>query len=689
MRRLLSGTDWPGFFEKWTLAPWAVFPSARACLAHAGRAALVLSLGLGLSGCGRWAMRRMGLRTGGPCEEWTLGFALGYGLWGTLLLLLGLAGLWSKPVLAALFAAAVLLGAGFGLLGVRFIPLAPGAPPTPAPRLGPASWAALAAVAASWLYASRYALVPETFYDALHYHLALPSIYLAFHRILPLPEHSFSGVPSLPEMINGWTLALDPWGIGAGLLHASMVLWISAAFLALSARLGRPRAGPLAAAAFYAGSPVVLGESIRLSVGLEWALMQLCCLSCFFAALSEEPGSRARRAWLALGGTFLGFALCVKYPAWAAPAAFAGAALLFRKSPPEDSCRMIALRELALFLACSGFWVLPWVLKNLVHYHNPVFPFLHKFFVPLSEHLPDQVQPVFSGVQNPWSLPFAQWLKAYAEHPWLFLKSSDIAESVGPFALAFLPLPFLVPMARREKMLAWLCAGLWIPLSLASLESRFFIPHLAVLALLLACLADKAGGFLPGLGLGLSLAAGLAAMTVDAHRAKLEVFLGRKSFGEYLRRAVVSYPTPPYAGIEFVESRFPEGAAVLLYGESRSFYFKRRVFASSSDQVPLLEAWANSSRDAGELRRRLRERGIGAIVANVAEMSRRGSGPRLTERGREVLFAFWRRYALRVFDEFEPRDHWVRAYRVLEEEEASRPHPVDDLFFPASGGEKL
>jgi hypothetical protein len=179
-------------------------------------------------------------------------------------------------------------------------------------------------------------------------------------------------------------------------------------------------------------------------------------------------------------------------------------------------------------------------------------------------------------------------------------------------------------------------------------------------------------------------ATGLAWIVLDAHRAKLDVFLGKKSYGDFLRHAVVSYPTPPYAGIEFVNAQTPVQVTVLLHGDARSFYLHRRTIASSSDQISVLETWANESSDAEGLKARFRARGVGYVLANLGEISRRGGGLRLTAKGRETLFAFWKRYTLQVFDELESRDHWVRVYRILDDAEAARPHPVDDLFFPAS-----
>ena len=59
-----------------------------------------------------------------------------------------------------------------------------------------------------WLYSLRYALIPETFYDALVYHLALPAQYILHGGIYPTPSNSYSGIPALPQMVSGLALAI-------------------------------------------------------------------------------------------------------------------------------------------------------------------------------------------------------------------------------------------------------------------------------------------------------------------------------------------------------------------------------------------------------------------------------------------------------------------------------------------------
>jgi len=669
-------------FGLWIGTPVGLVPKFTALLGHLERFAALGGMTLLLAAGGRRALRLAPVAFDNSWEELVLSYGLGCGVWGTVLFLLGAAGFWRRPFLLTLLA----VGALASLWELRRFRRERRSPSGAcAGKPGVLDRVCAAALLFGWLYIVRYALVPETFYDALHYHLALPNLYLGAGRIFATPENSFSGVPGLPQMLFGWTLAFDRWGIVASLLHWSQALWAAAALIALSRRLGRPQAGFLAAAAFGL-MPVVLGESFRVSVGLEWTVMELCALTAFLAALSKEPGTAERRNWIVLCGAFLGFVMSMKYPAWLLPLAFLpGLALKKSSEPGAEAGAPLAWREFALIAAIGGLFLAPWVIKNIAFYHNPLYPFFHEVVVPKAEYMPNWRQISMAGTDLQ-SLFSVQGFVRYLAHPWRMLTPpDDVTESVGPFALALLPLVFLVRLSKRERLLGWFCAAAWIPFSLISSETRFFIPHLAPLILLISCAVvqiPERRSRIVVMALACALWAGpaFAWIVLDANRAKLETYLGRKSFSEYLEHTVVSYPAPAYAGFEFINETTPPGTRVLLYGESRSFYLRRPLLAASSDQAAVIEAWADQAADADALKKRLDAEGIRYILVNLGEIARRRRAPTTTARGLLTLDAFWKRYTLRVFGVQNPPDRWLGVYKVLGEDEAAKPHPFDDLF---------
>lgn len=679
--RIVGGEEFGRYFDRWLGHDFAISPTAHAAAGHLKRLFAAGTITLSLLGVGRLLLRASRFAAHNPWEEAALSFGLGYGSTGTLLLLLGLFGLWSGGFLTALLAALALVSiAGLRDLVISMRRTLANTSTKPA---GPdaLSSCAGALVVLIWLYSLRYALIPETFYDALVYHLALPAQYLLHGGIYPTPSNSYSGIPALPQMLSGLSLAIEPWGIAASILHNSLLLWCCIALVGLSRRLGRPKAGVLAALIF-AATPVVMGESFRVSVGLEWALMELCCLTGLLSVAEKQEGESPMPA-VVLAGSFLGFAMATKYPAWLL--ALAVVPLLAGGKLPATEERRNVTTRLLVCAAIAAALIAPWVLKNVYFYGNPLFPFFHERFAAAGAAVPDWRQISAAGTDLRRLLtPAGFW--SYLAHPWGFLKpADDLTETTGPIYLALLPGLLLFPIDRRGKLVALFAAVAWIPLSVLSPMTRFFIPHLAVLALLVAYLIEglasrwAATSFRTG-AFGLAALSVLGWAVMDSNRGKLPIYLGAKDFSDYLAHTAVSYPPPPYAGYQYLNEHAPADAKVLIYSESRGFYLNRAAIISSPDQRTDFEVWADQSADATTLARKFRQEGISFILVNGAEMTRLKHAPQVTPAGLGVLDDFWKRYTARAFGVRDPKDRWVGVYTILDDAQAAQPHPVDDLF---------
>ncbi len=678
--RIVSGQEFAHYFNRWLGFDFAIIPSAAAFAGHLKRLLTVTAITASLLGVGRLLLRASRFVAHNAWEEFALSYGLGYGSVGTLLFLLGLCGFWGGKFLTASLAVLAVLGAA-GLrelfISVRGALAQAGVKSSKPDALGSCAGALVVLV---WLYTLRYAIIPETFYDALVYHLALPAQYLLRGAIYATPANSYSGVPALPQMLSGLALAVEPWGIAASILHCSLLPWCCVALIGLSRRLGRPGAG-IVAALIFAATPVVIGESFRVSTGLEWTLMELCCLTALLASAEEQSGPSMPAVVLA--GCFLGFAMATKYPAWLLAAAVIPPLMASGLRDAEERKRFMT--RLFVLGAIASVIIAPWVLKNVFFYGNPLYPFFHERFAAEGATVPDWRQISAAGTDFHRLLTPAGFLD-YLKHPWNFLSpAEDLTQSVGPVYLALLPGLLLFPFDRRGKLVALFAAAAWIPLSVLSPMTRFFIPHLAVTALLVAHLIEglesrwAAISFRAG-AMGLAALAALGWAVMDTNRAKLSVYLGAKDFDSYLAHTVISYPTPPYAGYKYLNEQTPANSKVLIYSESRGFYLNREAVLSSPDQRTALEAWADQSADAAELARKVRAEGVSFILLNAAEMTRLKQPPRVTPAGLRVLDDFWKRYTERVFGVLDPRDRWVAVYKLLDDSQAAKPHPVDDLF---------
>lgn len=676
----MSGEDFGRYLGRWLGYEFAILPTALAAAGHFKRLLAAGAITLTLLGIGRQILKASRFAAHNPWEEAALSFGLGYGSLGTLVLLLGLSGFWSGGLLTSLLA----LSAVLSLPGLRALALSirnafaeAGTNSARPDALGSCAGALIVLI---WLYSMRYALIPETFFDALVYHLALPAQYLHHGGIFATPSNSYAGIPALPQMLSGLALAIEPWGISASIMHCSFLLWCCVSLIGLSRRLGRPKAGTLAALIF-ASTPIVIGESFRVSVGLEWTLMELCCLTGLLAAGEDHDGLSLPAVTLA--GCFLGFAMATKYPAWLLALAVIPLLANGRLSTSEERKRFII--RLGICAAIAAVIIMPWVLKNIFFYGNPLYPFFHERFAEVAGASPDWRQISAAGTDlRRLFTPAGLW--GYLTHPWDFLKPvEDLTQTIGPIYPALLPGLLLFPLERRGKLIALFAAAAWIPLSLLSPMTRFFIPHLAVLALLAAYLIEGIDSRWAGqsfragvLGFGALSALGWAAM--DTHREKLPIYLGAKSFNDFLAHTAISYPPPPYAGYQYLNENAPASAKVLVYGESRGLYLNREAFISSPDQRTALETWADQSVDGASLARKIRQEGVSFILVNGAEISRLKQAARVTPEGLRVLDDFWKRYTSRVFGVRDPKDRWVGVYTILDEAQAARPHEVDDLF---------
>jgi hypothetical protein len=664
-----------------------MLPNWDAVMGHGKRIITLLGLCTVIIASGNRLLRLMAIATPNIFEEFAFSFALGYGAWGSALFLAGLAGFWSPNLLLALFVISCVLALPEGMaLFRRVLPTAVDEAKcsTPSERI------LVCCFIVVYLANFRLTLAPETFYDALQYHLALPNLYLLNGRIFPTPENSYSGIPALPQMLYGWTLAVDRWGITASALHSSLIIWIAAALIASCRRMGQLSGGVIAASAFFF-VPVVMGESFRTSVGLEWTLMQMCCFNALLASLESASGTPQRKAWLTLTGIFLGLAMSMKYPAWLIPAALLPAYFI---NPNQSNTNVntalssnLSVKELVRIVLIGALCLAPWVVKNIWFYHNPIYPFFHEYFARQSEYIPNWRQISSAGTDIHSMLSTLGGLSRYLTFPLRFLLPSEgTTYSIGLFSVSLTPILFMLELTGKEKLLAWFCLFLWIPLSILSPLTRFFIPHLALLTLLICSTTariqpQRARTILAAITSLLCLITGFNwTISITSSSERLAVINRTTHYDEYLAHTRTSYPTPAYAGIRYINQETPPESRILLYGDSRSFYMQRRYLATSDDQIPALEVWANESASAEELKQRVDRAGIRYILMNLGEVARLHRQPQTSSRGISNLATFWIRHTQRVYGVKDYLDRWVGVYKVLDSSESTMAHTTDDLF---------
>ncbi|HBL15647.1 MAG TPA: hypothetical protein DD417_02490 [Elusimicrobia bacterium] len=609
--------------------------------ANAGFALWFAALGAGL---GFLALRAAGFAFLSRWEAAAFSLGCGWGGVGTALILLGLAKLWYLPwilgalallTLPALFGLAVLARTGFPIV------------------LRLSGWerflaAALGLIALLHLFAS---FAPETFYDALVYHLALPEFYWRRHAVVAAPGNLFSGMPSLIQMLYA------P-GLGAGLEETPHCInWILAVmtcglWIGGSLRLtGKASAGLIGALVFLS-QPLVGLQCFKGSVELGWTFFQSLAVYALAARFHKEG---ARPGWAVLAGVCAGFAMGVKYNAWMTDALLP--LLLLWGLRRVGASWKDAFKEAGLLALAAAAVLCVWPLKDLFLFGNPVYPFFDELFNgppnPLWREL------AADGHQNrSLGAIFLTWagMKAFLAHPWteLAMGTGDVA-ALG--VMTFLSLPFILLTRSRDPERAILKTALilfWLAWSLTSSLPRFFLSVTALVGIWLGLAVEDLAS---GTARKLMRAAILGAVFMNAawsaywqDRYEIPgVVLGKQTRHEYLGAGHYSYPAPSYPGMDFINASLPAEIKVLLLGESRSFHLKREaVTATVFDQHPLC-GWIREVRSAEELYLRYREAGITHQLV---------SGPGLAVAVRDrarTLLPFDDAGKLRLYQEFADR----------------------------------
>ena len=658
---------------------WAIVPNVLSFTAGAlAERAATLAAGIILFfifwASGRVFSRALKLTPASQLESGVTAIALGTLLWGQLFLLLGLSGLLHVPFLRALLMA----GGAAGLCDVvRHRPNVT------------AAWRELREAGDIWLgflavhllILAPYALVPERFYDALVYHLGLPSLYLLRGRIGPVPDNAFSGIPALYSMIYGWALAVESGGHVAHLLNFGFLVASCLAILGLARRLGHPRAGG-PAALIFATAPLAAGLAHLTGTELPWTFWQTAAL----LATLDASQTKERAGHWAAAGLIIGAVMSTKTLAWALPgAAFAAAWAKLGRRPSE--------KVLGWTGFAAVFMLSPWLIKDLFFYGNPIYPFFHEFFRPHAEIMPDwRYLGVGAGI--PWSsglaLGIAAWLKTplAALHP----DSGDFMQLVNPVMLGLLPVGLWRAARSKEvKPAVWYAVLCWFPLSLVTNLPRFLFPVMPVFSLIAAFAIEDAPIVLRGLIFTISVCLAVFVWRRGFTPADHAVFTGQISESSYIEHGgLISYSTPLAPAARWLDKETAGDARVLVFGDSRGFYLTRDNIVSTPGQVTVLERWSNSSSDARALRARFAAEGVGYILVNHGEIFIEHHAFKLTLAGKKTLDEFWAHYTRKVFesgpdianlsDGSKILDRWVVVYQVLSEEEAAKPHVSDDLF---------
>jgi 4-amino-4-deoxy-L-arabinose transferase-like glycosyltransferase len=469
------------------------------------------------------------------------------------------------------------------------------------------------------LFSFLIAFSPITYYDSLVYHLAMPAAYRHAQHWIRLPFLLYSAFPQTMEMF--WTCGLLLHGdTVANLLGWGFTVCLVGGVMTFGRRYF-DRSVALWAGALLAAMPafLLLSSGGYIDVGLTF--FSFYSLYCLF--LWRDHGEKG---WILLAGLFAGWAMGTKYTG-AIPAALGGVVLViecWRRNRP-------LLKVVAIYSATATFVFAPWLIKNMLYFGNPVFPFFYQWS---SSHLNPWYHSAAAGYftnlveyqpRNFFQLLGLLWDSA--AHGLAFGGGMDVLGDFGWAPLITL-LPALWLCAKTgwaTRRLLLYCALFIIPWGMSRPVLRFLLP----LAPMLALLAAQAwvhgiqtqtkglrwtGRFFLG---SLFVSGGLIVIFLGHILSPLSVLAGFETRDAYLSRKLNYYPAA-----HFLNTQVPNVTGILVMGDQRGYYYDKPVMTTPVfSENPFIEM-ANQVASPQALREGIKAQGYSHVVINTPEMNR-------------------------------------------------------------------
>ena len=574
-----------------------------------------------------------------PLERILFYVAIGLSFMFFVLTAAGMAGYWIAPV-----------GLGIPLLGMllliaTFTRKNAGFPSSPVDASTIPFWIA-AVLACGGVVTVFGTFAPETFYDSLSYHVTIPSYWVQEHALKTLWCHHQSFIVSYLHI--PYAVALTAGNdIAAKCMNAGFAICTLAAIYAMCRRWFFPRMGALAGALFFT-VPVALLVSTRSALEYPLAFMELMALAAALRYLSiTDEGGRPWR-WIMLAGVFSGISLASKYTSGGAILGM-GAAILFWGISHRKIKRSFA--GVAIFALCAGIVAAPWLIRNWQETGHPLYPFMFKTdglgfsaVIQGQERAFNDMPVLPPGIKNilllPWNLPMG----TVGQEGFL-----------GAGFLILLPVLFFIKrIDPRVKFLLVYFSVYYVFWVLGRPYLRYFTPALAVGAIILSYGVYRLEKYCRGLlltAMALVFASNIL-FTMDVQRNTqdpVKVVLGIQSRNEYLMTQRPSHVSPYYSAAEWINRSTPKTSRVMVLGDPRGFFLKRRFISSPPGDYSAIVKMAQEAKTGEDLYAALKREGFTHFIFNAPELRRTASYDPF----------YWESDSLRVFDEF-----WKRHVRL-------------------------
>ncbi len=437
----------------------------------------------------------------------------------------------------------------------------------------------------------------EMAWDALTYHLRLPSFFVYRHKIFDVWHLFYFPFPSLVEML--YLLGMLVQGDQAArFLNAFFGLMLLASVRPLARAL---KADGRMAALLLLASPLFLLLLIRAYIDLGFSLL----LSVSFFHLVRWRLSASRGA-LVLSALLAGAGMGSKYVGvLALPALLAaGGVRLLRPS----------LRPCLLWCAFAFAPLAPWLARNWLFEANPFSPMLDSFFGVVHERFPDIVPFFESGRRLS-----AVLLSLPREAAQILFDEGKIDGPLAACVGGAVPLLILARGSGPYRFLLRAVLGYILAWLILCPNARFFLPALVPLVLLLETpllsMIAETRGLRIVIEAQLVCGALFAAATQWIFFAPFSMVLGLESVRD---RLAIGLPPPPfhYYTASFINEHVPPQARIMCLCNFSTYYIERECVAEFRFGRSRIARIIREGGSAMRIGVKLRQRGIRWLLSS-------------------------------------------------------------------------
>jgi hypothetical protein len=423
-------------------------------------------------------------------------------------------------------------------------------------------------------------------------------------RIYPLYDNPLGNLPFLLQMIYAICLMAKA-DIAAKVFSLMLAVTCGVAVYGFCARFLTRRVGAVALFGFFgAGMVIEVAVTARIDVSLAAMLM----LATHAMMVYLESG---RRGWLYASAALSGFGLGLKHTA-AIYIALLGVMYVVESLLRKRESVRVMLKRGLVYAAIVAAVASPWFIKNLVWFHNPIYPFKTgevaeygdaglRFFTPqdnfrLEAHFNtarNEIPHVVAAVEREMASIVSMREEQNPFHFWKHFTSSDaFSSSAEPYhdpnrLFVVLPLLLFLPRMRWLMWLLGMSIPFYVSIAAMSWVPRYLLPIYPALTVLAAYvlvgLADKFKAHtrlspaLPALAVAVAVgSAALVCVTQMYKMRNMQFVKGELSRHEFMMGSFY------YPSIDYVNRELPADARVMMMGAQMCYDLKRDYVADVS-----------------------------------------------------------------------------------------------------------